>query len=256
MAPGRREFKRLIALAILVAMLNFGLYFIVTGILVVCIVWQGYGWLTDGYIPRDKLEQARDKALEAYLPLPGVGKDWLEWAETISDSMNFEEIPGKRNGAVRKYLNDRHDANVMDELLNNRIWPRSSDCNCERIWRRPWDFNHQPTCPLSPDYVDPDTVCSCIKKRRKGKTKVYRSINCPIHGDESDDESDDDEIHITRVGHPLGPPKINKDGEVVFSCGCYALMSPRGWSVIQKGMGCGSDHYEELDEIRRRRHHE
>lgn len=204
-----RTYVNACALIMVLAACIAGSYLVALAYLVVFGLVRGREWLNDGWIPAKNLEEARDAALRKTLPKPNSDNiDWYRWACSVADEVLPEDdrLPGGDNHAVFPYLVEEHDSNRMEFLLNLRIWPKP--CKCERNPDHPWKFDHVITCKEHPEYVDPDTVCKCIKKRRKGKTRVYRSMKCTIHttdaerkaadteGDEDDygwfDEDEDD----------------------------------------------------------------
>jgi hypothetical protein len=193
-------------------------------------------WVGKGYVKQSELDSARDRALRKRLAPPGRNAPgWHAWAKTVTnDVFLYDPLPGRDNHAIFPYLVNEHDAERMDELLTERIWPRPELCvcvDCPRNERRPWVFLHDDSCPASPNFTDPTEVCCCIEKRRKGKVKTYRSIKCPIHGKPEDVVEDEEQEYVEVIegmslnakrmyllhnsrGHPLGPPFI--DGFVRF----------------------------------------
>jgi hypothetical protein len=268
MLPGKRQYVRLLQLFILIVLVNFvPLIGIGFGIGMLGLI--AYDWVTKGYIPNSQLEAARDAALHKHLDEPGKYESWRDWAIKTTRYVEPDgSLPGDGNHALFPYLMDRHDANEMDRLLTERCWPRLSYCSCERVEGRPWEFDHVVTCPVHPNYVDPDQVCTCVKKRRKGKVKTYRSITCPVHGgDVAEVDEEGDEILIDQIsdaiiasqqvpehiyGHPLGPPilSLGNPDRIDFPCGCYAFHRPDGEGITFVNVGmCGRDHKTDLDNL-------
>lgn len=226
-------------------------------------IWATRDWLNDGYVSNSRLEEARDAAMRKVLPLPSRDNvEWHNWAKkTINEvAPKSDPLPGKGNYATFPYLLDEHDSERMEHLLNIRLWP--NPCGCERNETHPWKFNHVPTCPEHPDYYL-GIECCCIKKRRKGKTKVYRSLECTVHTTDDErkvaadeaaaDDGDERPMAGSEVWHPLGVSPVNgftraeyddgDDGhEVVYPCGCYLVGDGQGdYVAVRTGM-CGIEH--------------
>lgn len=284
--PTRDEEAKIALLIIMIGLMGAGQFLFSLILSVGIIIWQMHDWLNEGWVKNSKLEEARDAAMRMPLLQPGrLNGHWAAWATKVEEAMKEDPLPGDLNSAVYSYLLDEHDAERMEYLLNIRVWPKGS-CACERDTTHPWKFNHVISCRHHPDYTDA-IFCCCIKKRRKGKTKVYRSLECPVHTTDAErkvaeEEAEDPEqqtikaiqkrvVELQRVPpHDLGPrvfnlpivkgttpPSVIKDYVVLggdqsqlrFSCGCYAIGDfDNDYNIVSYGM-CSRNHEKDIADL-------
>lgn len=96
---------------------------IVVGIGVASLILNGIVlWAIQGTIPRKKLAQRTTEWLRRPYPNPDFDYDEaVEISIEIADS--GEQLPGSRNAAVVPYLMGEHDAEMMEILLDQRVFP-------------------------------------------------------------------------------------------------------------------------------------
>lgn len=180
MSLSRNESAKISALIVLIGCIGFLGPLIATILLVIIAGWQIRDWLNEGWVSNSQLEEARDKWMRSRSPLPGrKNVDWHRWAiKTFDDVVGEDDFPGDANHAVFPYLLDEHDADEMDRLLTNRIWP--SYCDCERQKGRPWTIVHVLTCPKHSDYVHHSSVehCRPTITPRLAQSRIQFSCGC------------------------------------------------------------------------------
>jgi hypothetical protein len=183
LAKPSRTVVQVSILTALVVWIVTAFWFGALGVVIGFVGWRTWEWLGDGYVKQSELEAARDRALRKCLPPPGRRyPGWHAWAkDVVAEVHSSDPLPGKSNSALLSYLVDEHDADVMDQLFNDRVWPRDPNCFCKRVEGRPWELNHQMSCPLMKGYVIHEELPTAMNQPAEYKADAY-CVNCGYEG--------------------------------------------------------------------------